>query len=155
MQPERPLPRPIGSAAEAQAFATDFIETMGRLERVIQEETALLKESRLNEAAALAPAKTDASRNYVRGLEALRSNAVALARWNPDGVARLKKAQASLSDALSVNMAVLATARTVSETIVRSLAQEVAAPRTLNTYGAAGRATSRAATTPLVIARNL
>ena len=36
-------------------------------------------------------------------------------------------------------MAVLATARSVSEGIVRSLATEVAAPRTLTTYGAGGR----------------
>ena len=70
----------------------------------------------------LAQAKSEAARDYVHGLEALKSNAIALARWAPGSVDRLRKAQARLSDALTVNMTVLATARSVSESIVRTLA---------------------------------
>jgi hypothetical protein len=157
MRPERPATPAITGPAQADAFADAFVATMALLERVIEDETTLLKQSRLREAGGLAQAKTDASRNYVLGLEALRNNAVALARWTPAGVARLKAGQASLSDALAVNMAVLATARSVSESIVRSLAHEVAAPHTLTTYGAGGRASGagRQTAMPLVLSKSL
>ncbi|WP_406854095.1 hypothetical protein ABEG18_16245 [Alsobacter sp. KACC 23698] len=157
MAPDRARVPNIASAAEADRFAAGLIDVMASLQRVIGEETGLLKASRLREAAGLTEAKTDASRHYVHALEALRANAVALARWAPAAVPRIKAAQASLSDALQLNMAVIATARSVSETIVRSLAQEVAAPRTLTTYGAAGAANrpARPAATPLLVSRSL
>ncbi len=147
----------LSGPADAEDFARQVIERIETLERVIREETELLKGSRLREASALEPAKSDAARSYVHMLEALKANAIALARWSPPAVARIKAAQARLSDVLSVNMAVLATARSVSETIVRSLASEVAAPRTLTTYGARG-GTAQAGTagaTPLMVSRSL
>ena len=52
-------------------------------------------------------------------------------------------------------MTVLATARSVSEGIVRSLATEIAAPRTLTTYGAGRTPAQRPAATSLMISRSL
>ena len=135
---QRPIPT-VSGPADAESLAAAIVEQITALERIIAEETDLLKTSRLRDAAALSGAKSDAARQYVHGLDALKANAIALARWSPQGVARLKAAQARLAEALGVNMAVLATARSVSEGIVRSLATEVAAPRTLTTYGAGGR----------------
>ncbi|GGH26510.1 hypothetical protein GCM10007036_34360 [Alsobacter metallidurans] len=147
----------IASAADAERFAGQMIDVMQTLERIIGEETALLKHSRLREATTLTQAKTDASRHYVHALEALRANAVALARWAPAAVPKLKAVQRSLSDAVQINMAVIATTRSVSESIVRTLAQQVAAPRTLTTYGAAGAAAkpNRPVATPLLVSRSL
>ena len=101
--------------------------------------------------------KSEAGKGYVQALDMLKANAVALGRWAPAMVQDLKRAQARLTDVLNVNMAVLATARSVSEGIVRSLATEVAAPRTLTTYGAGGRAMTppRSSATPLTISRSL
>jgi hypothetical protein len=153
---QRPTPA-VSGPADAESLVAAIVEQITTLERIIQEETGLLKASRLRDAAALSGTKSDAARHYVHALESLKANAIALARWSPQGVARLKAAQARLADALSVNMAVLATARSVSEGIVRSLASEVAAPKTLNTYGAGGKSATgtRQTATPLMVSRSL
>lgn len=146
---------PVGSPQDAERLADRLIGLMTVLEDVVGRETALLRSARLKDATELAQSKTDAARDYVHGLEALKTNAIALARWAPGSVDRLRKAQSRLSDALAVNMTVLATARSVSEGIVRSLASELAAPRTLNTYGAGRSGTSKPAATSLLISRSL
>ncbi|WP_293863750.1 hypothetical protein [uncultured Alsobacter sp.] len=157
MRPAEPAPKAaVTSPRDAEAMVEALIGLMGSLNRVVLDETELLRASRLREAATLADAKSDAAKAYVQGLDALKSNAIALARWAPASVARLKQAQASLAEALSVNMAVLATARSVSEGIVRSLAAEVDAPRTLNTYGQGRqRPASRQSPGPLMISKSL
>ena len=137
---ERPLPPNVTSRGEAEQLARAVGEAMARLEAVVAEETRLLKEYKLVDALELMSPKSEAGKAYVQALDLLKANAVALGRWAPAMVQDLKRAQARLTDVLNVNMAVLATARSVSEGIVRSLATEVAAPRTLTTYGAGGRA---------------
>jgi hypothetical protein len=147
----------IAGEQDAQLLVARIIAVMEALQGVVSRETDLLKSYKLREAASLGEAKTEAARQYVHALDLLKSNAIALARWAPSAVARLKKTQAALADALSINMAVLATARSVSEGIIRNLAADVAAPRMLNTYGAGGRAAapSRPAATPLMVSKSL
>ncbi len=146
---------PIASPQDAERLAERLIRLMTVLEDVVGRETELLRAARLKDATDLAQSKTDAARDYVHGLEALKTNAIALARWAPGSVDRLRKAQSRLSDALAVNMTVLATARSVSEGIVRSLASEIAAPRTLTTYGAGRVGPTKPAATSLLISRSL
>jgi tRNA U55 pseudouridine synthase TruB len=123
---ERPAVRRVSGPADAEALAGSVITTVAVLERVLGEETALLKASRIGDASVLAQAKTDAARNYVHALEAVKANGVALARWAPAAVAKLKLAQARLTAAVELNLMVLATARSVSEGIIRSLARDIA-----------------------------
>ena len=126
------------------------------MEDVVARETALLKAARLAEAGSLAPVKGEAARRLVAGFEALRMNAVGLARHAPDAVAALKAAQGRLDVALAHNIAVIATLRAVAEGIVRSLADEVAAPGRLAGYGPPGASPRAArAATPLLVARSL
>ena len=154
---ERLLPPNVVSRDDAEQLALLVGEAMARLEAVVAEETRLLKDYNLVDALELMSPKSEAGRGYVQALDMLKANAVALGRWAPAMVQDLKRAQARLTDVLNVNMAVLATARSVSEGIVRSLATEVAAPRTLTTYGAGGRAMTppRSSATPLTISRSL
>lgn len=154
---ERPQPS-VSNQREAEHLVDGIIDVMGKLHEVVTRETDLLKAYRLRDAAALGEAKTVASHHYVQALGLLKANAIALARWAPKAVARLKVAQGRLGDSLNVNMAVLATTRSVSEGIIRTLATEVAAPTTLSTYGAGGRATppSRSSSaTPLMVSRTM
>jgi hypothetical protein len=150
--------RPVQSAEEARMLAGELALAMSGLEAVLGEETDLLKASDLKRAAALMERKSEAGRRYVAALEAVKLNAIALARWVPAEVAALKRAQESLSTAIALNMTVLATAKAVSESIVRSLAREIAAPRQLTTYGMAGTMASAGRDprgTPLVLSRRL
>lgn len=147
----------LSSPVQAVQACREVVAVMARLEAVLTQETALLKENRLQEALACGPEKTEASRAYVDALGLIRSNAVALRRWAGEELGPLKAAQERLSDAMTLNMTVLATTRSVAEGILRSLARQVAAPRTLTTYGAGGRATgtARPPPTPLAVSRSL
>lgn len=157
MQAADPHARPmVASPKDAESLANGLIQGMARLREILASETELLRAARLREAATLGDAKSAAAKAYVQGLETLRANAIALARWAPASVDRLRRAQAELTDALTVNMAVLATARSVSEGIVRSLAAEVEAPRTLNTYGVRRpNAGPRPSAAPLLVSKSL
>jgi hypothetical protein len=155
---ERPHHPVIASQREADQFVDAIIGVMERLDRVVSQESELLKAYRLRDAASHGDSKSEAARHYVQALDRLKANAIALARWAPAAVQRLKAAQRRLAGTLDVNMAVLATARSVSEGIIRNLATEVAAPRTLTTYGAGGRAAAPARTgaaTPLMVSKTL
>jgi hypothetical protein len=155
---DRPHQPVVASQREADQFVDGIIAVMQRLDGIVSQETDLLKAYRLRDAAGLGDAKTDAAKHYVQALDRLKANAIALARWAPASVQRLKGAQRRLAETLDVNMAVLATARSVSEGIIRNLATEVAAPRTLTTYGAGGRAAAPARTgaaTPLMVSKTL
>jgi len=150
--------RSAQSAEDARTLAGELALAMSGLEAVLSEETDLLKASDLKRAAALMERKSEAGRRYVAALEAVKLNAIALARWVPAEVAALKRAQHDLSAAIDLNMTVLATAKAVSENIVRSLAREIAAPKRLSTYGMAGTMASQAIDprgTPLVVSRRL
>ncbi len=145
------------SRDDAEQLALLVGQAMARLEAVVAEETRLLKDYNLVDALELMSPRALGRQGLRPGSRHAKANAVALGRWAPAMVQDLKRAQARLTDVLNVNMAVLATARSVSEGIVRSLATEVAAPRTLTTYGAGGRAMTppRSSATPLTISRSL
>jgi hypothetical protein len=159
MQAAERVPQPVvASQRDADHLVDGIITVMSQLDEIVGHETDLLRAYKLRDAAELGAAKTDAAKNYVHALDRLKANAIALARWAPASVTRLKTAQARLGETLNLNMAVLATARSVSEGIIRNLATEVAAPHALSTYGAGGRAapqTRSSSTAPLMVSRNL
>jgi IS1 family transposase len=153
-----PVIAPVASPTQAQALALELQAAVSELHGVVSAETELLKASDLLKAGELGERKSEAGRRYVAALEAVKINAVALARWAPQEIAALKKAQGALVEALNLNMTVLATARAVSESIVRSLAREIAAPQTLSTYGATGTRPAgqvQPPAGPLVLSRRL
>jgi hypothetical protein len=150
----------IGSAQEARTLVDGLLATLGSLAHVIGEETQLMREGRLGAALEREPKKTELSGRYMRGLEVLKSNAVALARFVPDDVSRLRTAHLEFSELLETNQAVLATARAVSETIVRSLAKDAgrtAQPQGYgkSSYGGVSETVGRASTGPIVLSKSL
>lgn len=150
----------ITSAPEARALVDGLMSTLGSLAHIIGEETQLMREGHVGAALEREPKKTELSGKYMRGLEILKSNAVALARFVPDDVGRLKKAHLEFSELLETNQAVLATARAVSETIVRSLAKDAgraAQPQGYgkSSYGSVTDAASRVSTGPIVLSKQL
>ena len=63
--------------------------------------------------------------SYLRGLEAVKANAVALARFAPEAVDGLRAAHAGFGRTVEENRIVLATARAVSEGLIKSLSEEI------------------------------
>lgn len=148
----------VSSQADAVALVDTVLESLSSLSHVIGEETQLVRDGKLNDALKREPRKTELAGAYMRGLEIIKSNAVALARFAPDGVQRLKASHLTFLDLIETNQAVLATARAISESIVRELAAEANQGAQPAGYGP-GRgnisAFNRAGTGPLVVSRSL
>ncbi|GAU83980.1 hypothetical protein [Bosea sp. BIWAKO-01] len=153
---ERPR---IASALEAQSLIEAVLETLGALSHVVGEETELVRAGKLSDAMEREPRKTELAGIYMRGVEQVKLNAVALARFVPDQVKRLKAAHVAFQDLIEINQIVLATARAVSESIVRDLASEANRPLRAAGYGPTATvgagAFVRPNSGPLVISRSL
>lgn len=153
---ERPR---ITGPTEARALIETVLETLGTLSHVVGEETELVRAGRLPEAMEREPRKSELAGIYMRGVEQVKLNAVALARFAPDQLKRLKSAHIGFQGLIDINQLVLATARAVSEAIVRDLAADANKPTRAAGYGPASTvgagAFARPNSGPLVISRSL
>ncbi len=155
---QTPDTRPrVANADEAQRLVNAALDALDLLEPVIAEETALMRDGKLQPALALFSGKSQAAQRYQRALEDLKANAIALGRFAPPALALLKKRHESFSDLMSLNMAVLGTAKTVSESIIRELATDVGQARSPQGYGARGQPTSgyKTPVAPLAVSKAL
>lgn len=151
-------PRPrIADASGAERLVAEALETVAALEGVLSEETALVRAGRLREGLAGEARKAELAARYHTGTETLKANAIALARLNPAGIARLKEAHARLAACVEANQAVLATARAVSEGVVKALAAELGRSSQPQTYGATPTRSPYGAPRggPLLVSRSL
>jgi hypothetical protein len=136
---QRPDPRPRASTpAEAEAIVRDAIDALANLTPLIDDETRLLGAGDLRAALALGEEKAAASRRYTLALEAVKANAIALGRFRPPSLTRLRDVHEAFSRQIAVNMAVLETTRTVSESLIRELAESVGNAQRPQAYGRPG-----------------
>ena len=153
---ERPR---IADALSARALVEAVLEALGSLSHLVGEETELVRAGRLPEAMSREPRKTELAGIYMRGVEQVKLNAVALARFVPDQVKRLKEAHLAFQGLIETNQIVLATARAVSESVIRDLAADANKPMRANGYGPAASvgagAFNRPNSGPLVVSRRL
>jgi hypothetical protein len=153
---ERPR---IADALCARALIEAVLEALGALSHLVGEETELVRAGRLPEAMTREPRKTELAGIYMRGVEQVKLNAVALARFVPDQVKRLKEAHHAFQGLIETNQIVLATARAVSESVVRDLAADANRPMRANGYGPAATVGAgvfaRPNSGPLVVSRRL
>ncbi|MGU3537257.1 hypothetical protein [Methylobacterium sp. A54F] len=158
MQPKPRLPA-IADRAGADALVASILATMQALDAVLAQETSEVRAGRLKEALAQTERKRDLAAAYMQGLETAKANAIALARFAPEGIAGLKAAHQQFATRVEANQAVLATAKTVSEGLVRNLAAEIGRARTPSVYGAPSVGPSPygtgARSGPLVLSRSL
>ena len=151
-------PRPrIADATGAERLVAEALETIAALEGALAEETALVRVGRLRDGLANEARKAELAARYHVGTETLKVNAIALARFAPTGVARLREAHARLAMSVETNQAVLATARAVSEGVVKALSAELARDSRPQTYGAAPTRSPYGAqrAEPLLVSRSL
>lgn len=119
----------------ALGFVQGLLATMGALEGVLARESEGIRAGRIAQALADSASKSDLASAYMNGLETAKANAIALARFAPEGLEALKTAQHRFATVVETNQQVLATARAVSEGLVKALADEVAKTRTPSVYG--------------------
>ena len=138
-------PIPTFDHDSARQFCTDLSQTVDTLIDVLSEETRLIKAAKLTAAAAMASQKSVVSERYMKAHGVLRLAGPDLSRFAPDEVGHLRERHQALESAISLNLAVLATARTVSETLIKGVSETVARHRgRTDTYGADARQTAHA-----------
>jgi hypothetical protein len=154
--PRQIEPRPrILNGLEAEAVARATLDALDRLEPLIQTETEHLRYGRIAEALALGDAKADAARAYQDQLETVKANAIALGRYQPPSLTLLRRRHERFSEIMALNMAVIGTARTVSEGLIRDLATSVGQAGRPQGYGATGKVAAgyRTPAAPLAVSR--
>jgi len=139
---------------EADALVTSMIAALDRMDSLLQDETRLIKEARLGEAAQLLEMKTAAAGSYQRELEAIRAAAGVISRLVPDRAERLRSKMAGLQQTLSLNLAVVGTAKAVAEDMMRSVAADVGRRQQPAVYGASGAATVPRRAIPVSLSRS-
>ncbi|TXM72082.1 hypothetical protein FV218_13925 [Methylobacterium sp. WL69] len=135
-------PLRIVDRAGAGALVARVMESLQALEGVLARESDHIRVGRLREGLAEAEHKTGLSAAYLQGLETIKANAIALARFAPEGLEALKAAHRRFTAVVEANQMVLATARAVSEGLVKSLAEEVGRARASTIYGRPAHAPS-------------
>ena len=114
------------------------LETLESLITVMNEETTLLRAGRLKDAGAVSSRKTVLAQDYVGLVRSIQRQTARLLKEAPDDVRRLRAAHERLATQMAENLKVLATARTVTETVLTDVAQAVAEKDRARTYGADG-----------------
>ncbi len=157
-RPPAPAPIPIASTpAEARKLAENLMDVMSALLGVIERETELVRAGKIREAMAFEPNKTELSRRYVNVVAHMKASQEYLSQAAPELLTTLHRHHDVFRAMLQINLTVLATAHTVSESIVRGVNTEVQRRNIPNTYTAAGRRATPGPRhmTPLAVSRSL
>lgn len=147
----------IASVGEAERVIANLEKIMDALLSTVEEETALVRAGRLNEATQLEVKKTELAGHYLADTERLKAGRHYVERSLPAALHSLRERHNSFHALLQINLAVLATAHAVSEGIIRGVSEEVNRNQAPTTYGATGRAnaTPPKQNQPLAICRTL
>lgn len=130
----------VSSAAEGTQLLAVVTALIDQLSEVVERETALVRDGRLRDAAAMESAKTELSSRYLAASRRVRASASFLKAHVPALLQELQELHGRLRELLQANQMVLATAHAVAEGLIRGAAGELGRKRAPQTYGAAGRA---------------
>jgi hypothetical protein len=137
---------------EAERLVRSALLALDRLEPLVEEETRLMRIGKVRPALAMAVEKHKAAQVYTRCLELLKGNAIAIGRFRPENLEMLRLRHQGFSKTMGINMAVVSTARTVSEGLVRELADSLGRDRGIKTYAPSG-VSRKKGTLPLSVSK--
>jgi hypothetical protein len=151
------LPALAMTAADAQVLMGRLIQAMERLSAMIEEETALVREGRLREAATIENEKAEFARSYVTDMTRLSASRASFSGVAADLIKTFRERHAQFHEQLRTNMTVLATSHAVGEDLIRGVSGEMTRKAAPQTYGATGRhaVPSSTAVQPLAVSRSL
>lgn len=140
----------IPDQVAAEALIGSLCGLMDELRDALETETALIGAGRMQDGLAGETRKTELGQAYIRQLQAAKSNVVALKRHVPDRLRDFRESQVEFERVLERNQTVIATARAVSESLVKGVAEELDRQRRPVSYTPMGPSTTVA---PMVFSR--
>lgn len=114
------------------------METLEALCSIMNQETTLLRAGRLKEAGTLTGEKTALAQDYVGLVRSIQRQTSRLLRDAPNEVRQLRAGHERLATQMAENLKVLATAKSLTESVLGDVAQAVGANARAKTYGASG-----------------
>lgn len=117
--------RSVAGPGEAENVLRELSELIGAIEGLLNEESEHLAGGRIKLGLSRQDVKSELCARYLQTMSFVRANAVALARFAPQGVHEARERHGRLRAAIERNQAVIATARAVSEGLIRDLALEM------------------------------
>lgn len=122
----------------ANELCTRADEALVELVDIMNRETTLLRAGHLKEAGELTAQKTQLAQDYVTFARTVQREGKRLSVEAPELLDHLRTHHESLATQMAENLRVLATARTVTETILTDVAKTVGKAQKPRTYGASG-----------------
>lgn len=117
---------------------------LAALVEVMNRETTLLRAGHVREAGELTPDKTRLAQDYVILARAVQRLAPRLKGEAPARVDALRRGHEALATQMAENLRVLATARSVAETLLSDVARQASTTEKAKTYGAGGQQPQKA-----------
>lgn len=153
----RPAAPTISTPAQATQVANRLIDAMNALLKVVEDETALVRKGKVNQAMELEPQKTELSQAYSKAIGELRVNQPYMTKSTPQILQALRRHHDQFRAILQMNLTVLATAHAVSEGIVRGVNSELQKKSVPQTYTAGGTHSTAGSrhTAPIQVSRTL
>lgn len=150
-------PPPIATETDAAEVMTQISRLMTELCEIVEQETSLVRSGRLTSAASVSQQKSELAREFMTHANRVRASTTYLTRNTPKLLDALRGQHEQFRAKLQVNLTVLATARAVSEGILKGVSNELAKRSMPQTYGASGRpyAPTKHAATPIAVSRCL
>lgn len=131
-------PAPVITREEAGLRLARITETVSRLTAVLAEETRLIRAGAYARATELHSEKGKLSSRYMLDVDGLGANVSSVSAQPREAIEEVERLHVAFRAALDENLAVLGTARSVAESLMRGVAEEIAAKGAPKTYGARG-----------------
>ncbi|WP_068085695.1 hypothetical protein [Polycladidibacter stylochi] len=132
----------ITTKDQAEKFCERFEVAMADLLEVIEQETQLLKEGKLDCLNNMEPQKAHAIENYMSGIRLAGQNAIALGNLAPDMIGTMKENHGKLKPLLMTNLQVVSTAKSVTDAVIDTVAEAVGSQLKTAGYNSKGTKTS-------------
>jgi len=147
----------IKTKAEGDVLITQVAELLSALIETVEEETALLRKGRIDQASRIGPRKAALAGQYYAVTQRLKANVEFLRANLPRQLDQLRQLHDAFRAVLQINLTVVATAHAVSEGIIRGVAGEITRKVAPQTYGLSGRPTAPAThvARPVTLVRTL
>ncbi|MEN0088561.1 MAG: flagellar protein FlgN [Pseudomonadota bacterium] len=139
--------RGFASISDVEEFSRSLTGAMDDLTEVIEAETDLVRAGKLVAATSLQPKKSQHAEAYITLVNRAKAHAPAIRQLSPSMAESLASAQSVFKSTLQINMAALATAREVSENLIKGVAKNMSRQEKPKTYTSAA-APSAAYQTP-------
>lgn len=124
MPREDDLPR-MESSSEATALCDRLMEYTGEMITVLERETALLRNGKVNDIAAISARKTALSMTLTQDMSVFRREAEFIRSALPERIEMIREQHLSLQKSLTANHDALAAIKAVSESMLHSVAAKI------------------------------